>query len=319
MVAGIGNDTTNIKVQKGATVVFKCSRSGCGVTWLGPDINNTIQNYVVYFSNNKKNPKLNQAKYSFKENKGGYELVIKNFQKGNIGFYICRLNNDGHFYETKYNVSIEDKENETTESYTAQSFGNMSSFPMIVKTTNFQFPINQQGNKEQNLVILLVMIPVVLLGGSITIVGVLKRVKGTSIEQHNTVENQMYQNSNVPPNGRSSETEIPFPDRTNPDADLGVSVDIGATSNYRNTDESTAVKFFECTSGLHYAEVLIKPVESQQIKIHGIENRTIYTGIDHSLKRGTGQSNHSENESEDDFIVIQNLDDNSQNYENTCL
>ncbi|VDI76220.1 Hypothetical predicted protein [Mytilus galloprovincialis] len=212
-IAGIGNDTTNIKVQKGATAVFKCSRSGSGVTWLGPDINNTIQNYVVYFSNNKKNPKLNQAKYSFKENKGGYELVIKNFQKGNIGFYICRLNNDGHFYETKYNVSIE-------------------------------VPINQQGNKEQNLVILLLMIPVVLLGGSITIVGVLKRVKGTSIEQHNTAENQMYQNSNVPPNGRSSETEIPFPDRTNPDADLGVSVETGATSNYRNNDESTAVKLF---------------------------------------------------------------------------
>lgn len=50
----------------------------------------------------------------------------------------------------------------------------MNSFYVVV-------PIKQQGNKEQNLVILLVMIPVVLLGGSITIVGVLARVKGTSI------------------------------------------------------------------------------------------------------------------------------------------
>lgn len=108
-IAGIGNDTINMKVQKGATAVFICSSSGAGVTWLGPDINILIQNYIVYFSNNKKNPKLNQAKYSFKEIKGGYEMVIHNFQKGNIGFYICRLYNDGHFYETKYNVSIEGK------------------------------------------------------------------------------------------------------------------------------------------------------------------------------------------------------------------
>lgn len=50
----------------------------------------------------------------------------------------------------------------------------MNSFYVVV-------PIKQQGNKEQNLVILLVMIPVVLLGGSITIVGVLTREKGTSI------------------------------------------------------------------------------------------------------------------------------------------
>lgn len=55
------------------------------------------------------------------------------------------------------------------------------------------------------------------------------------------------------------------------------------------------------------------------MKIHGIEDRTIYIGIDHSLKRGAGQSDHSDNDSADDFIYIQNLDVNSCNYENTCL
>ncbi|XP_052079923.1 uncharacterized protein LOC127718062 [Mytilus californianus] len=344
MVSGIGNDTINVKVQKCATAVFKCSSSGAGVTWLGPDINNDVQNNLVYFADKKRNPKLNQGKYVFHENKGGYELIITNFQKGDIGFYFCRFNNDGLFYETKYNVYLEDRAKETTTTNcTAQSLGITTSFPMIIKTTNFQFPKNQQGNNEQTLVILLVMIPVVLFGGCITIVG-LAKVKGTSIdemlrsflftcrrvtkrhasneeinEQDNTVENQMYQNSNVQPNGNSSETEIPFPDRTVHDADLDVSDDTGATSNYRNTTESTAVKLYECTPGLHYAEVSIKQVGSQQIKIHGIENRTIYTGIDHSLNRVVVQSDYSDNDSEDDFIFIQNLDVNSRNYENTCL
>ncbi|VDI12873.1 Hypothetical predicted protein, partial [Mytilus galloprovincialis] len=75
----------------------------------------------------------------------------------------------------------------------------------------------------------------------------------------------------------------------------------------------------QCTAGLHYAEVSIKPVTSQQIIIHGIENRTIYTGIDHSLNIGVVHSDHSDNDSADDFIYIQNLDVNSRNYENTCL
>ncbi|XP_052079922.1 uncharacterized protein LOC127718056 [Mytilus californianus] len=148
-------------------------------------------------------------------------------------------------------------------------------------------------------------------------------------EEDNTVENQLYQNSNVPPNENSTEPEMPFHDRTvqeyiEPiiyvnDADLGVCEYRSATSNERNTNESSAVKLHECTPGLHYAEVLIKPVDSLQTKIHGIENRTIYTGIDHSLKRGVVQSDHSDSDSEDDFIFIQNLDVNSRNYENTCL
>lgn len=33
-------------------------------------------------------------------------------------------------------------------------------------------------------------------------------------------------------------------------SDVGVSVDTGATSNYRNTDESTAVKLFVSSIGL---------------------------------------------------------------------
>ncbi|VDI52794.1 Hypothetical predicted protein [Mytilus galloprovincialis] len=205
----------------------------------------------------------------------------------------------------------------TTTSTTAQRLENTPSFPMIVKTTNFQFTKNQQKNNEQRLVILLVMIPVVLLGGCITIVGVLARVKETSIEQDNTVENQLYQNSHVPQNGNSSEPDIPFTDRPVHGADLGS--ETGATSNYRNTDESTAVKLYECTPGLHYAEVLIKPVESLKNKIHGIENKTIYSGIDHSISRCERRADHSDNEREDDSIYIQNLDIDMRNYENTCL
>ncbi|VDI12872.1 Hypothetical predicted protein, partial [Mytilus galloprovincialis] len=75
---------------------------------------------------------------------------------------------------------------------------------------------------------------------------------------------------------------------------IGVSEDTGAASNYINTCESTAVRLHQCTAGLHYAEVSIKPVTSQQIIIHGIENRTIYTGIDHSLNIGVVHSDHSD-------------------------
>ncbi|CAC5401776.1 unnamed protein product [Mytilus coruscus] len=209
-ITGIGNDTIKMKVQKGKTVVLQCS-SGDESSWLGPDVINSGQKNLLYFTKNQQNPKLNQIKYMLKEYKGRYDLIIVNFLKENTGCYICRFRNNETFLETRYNVSL-----------TVQK--------------------NQQGNNEQTLVILLVMIPIVLLGGSITIVGVLARVKGTSIEQDNTVENQLYQNSNVPPNENSSEPEIPFPDRPVHDADLGVSEDTGATSIYRNTNESTAVK-----------------------------------------------------------------------------
>ncbi|CAG2197457.1 unnamed protein product [Mytilus edulis] len=66
-------------------------------------------------------------------------------------------------------------------------------------TTSLTVPKGKQGNKEQNYVLLLILIPVVLIGGSFIIVGLLARVKGITIEQDNTVENQLYQNSNVPP------------------------------------------------------------------------------------------------------------------------
>lgn len=38
--------------------------------------------------------------------------------------------------------------------------------------------------------------------------------------------------------------------------DLGVSVDTGATNNYRNTDESTAVKLFVSSIGMSVTIVI---------------------------------------------------------------
>ncbi|XP_071149913.1 uncharacterized protein [Mytilus edulis] len=337
IVSGIGNKTIKMSVQKGDSVVLKCSNYEGVMSWLGPDVNNVGQRGKLFFSNNHKNPKLNLTEYSLQENEGSYDLIIANFLEKNAGSYICSFTKDGSFRETKYHVSLLDKEkgNETTTiSYTDQTDWNISSITMPLQTTNCQFPKSKQGNRAQNSVMLLVLIPLVLIAGSFTIIGILAKVKRITIgemlsffllscrrdterntatdditEQDNTVENQLYQNSNVSPNENLSE----------PDADLGVSEDTGAASNYINTCESTAVRLHQCTAGLHYAEVLIKPVTSQQIIIHGIENRTIYTGIDHSLNRGVVHSDHSDNDSADDFIYIQNLDVNSRNYENTCL
>lgn len=42
-------------------------------------------------------------------------------------------------------------------------------------------PKSKQGNKEHNSVLLFILIPVVLIGGSLTIVGLLARVKGITI------------------------------------------------------------------------------------------------------------------------------------------
>ncbi|CAC5359462.1 unnamed protein product [Mytilus coruscus] len=188
MISGIGNETIKVKVQKGRTIVLKCSISEGEATWLGPDVNNAGQGNVIYFLNNDKNPNLNLTKYSLQENAGGYDLIIVNFQEENTGCYFCRFSNDGLFHEMRYNVSL-------------------------------LVPKSKQGNKEQSSIILLVLLPVVLIGGSFTIIGLLARVKGITI-------------------------------------DLDVSVDTGATSNYRNTDESTAVKLYVISIVLSVAIVI---------------------------------------------------------------
>ncbi|XP_063411433.1 uncharacterized protein LOC134694360 [Mytilus trossulus] len=182
MVSGIGNDTIKMKVQKGETVVLKCSTSEGEPSWLGPDVINSGEKELAYFLKDKHNPTLNQTKYSLAENEGSYDLLIGNFLKANTGCYKCRFENDGLFNETRYYVSLLDKEYETTtRTFTAGSFRKTSSITKIAKTTNFQIPNDLEGNNEHTLIILLVMIPIVLLGGSITIVVVLARVKGTSI------------------------------------------------------------------------------------------------------------------------------------------
>lgn len=95
-----------VKVEKGETVVLKCSISKGEATWLGPRINNAEQTVEVYFLNNDKNPKLMQTKFSLKTNEGGYDMIIVHFQEENTGCYICRVSGDGLFHETRYDVSL---------------------------------------------------------------------------------------------------------------------------------------------------------------------------------------------------------------------
>ncbi|CAC5367992.1 unnamed protein product [Mytilus coruscus] len=117
MVSGIENETIKVKVQKGQTVVLKCSISEEGATWLGPDVTNAEQGMLVYFVNNIKNPELNQTKFSLQENEGGYGLIIFNFLEENAGFYICRFWKDGTFHEMRFNVSLVDMLPRTTFVY----------------------------------------------------------------------------------------------------------------------------------------------------------------------------------------------------------
>ncbi|XP_052079927.1 uncharacterized protein LOC127718068 [Mytilus californianus] len=117
MVPGILNDIVPVSVQKGEKVVLKCCGSEDEWTWLGPDTNNISQIHVVYFSNNLKNPKLNQSKYLVEKNDRNYDLIILNFQNENTGVYVCRFLNNGAFHETKFNVSLKDTSPSSTIIY----------------------------------------------------------------------------------------------------------------------------------------------------------------------------------------------------------
>lgn len=106
LIAGIGNETIKMNVQKGESVVLKCSNYEGVMSWLGPDVNNVGQRVKIYFSKSHKNPKLNLTEYSLQETKGSYDLIIANFLEKNAGSYICSFTKDGSFRETKYHVSL---------------------------------------------------------------------------------------------------------------------------------------------------------------------------------------------------------------------
>ncbi|CAC5420528.1 unnamed protein product [Mytilus coruscus] len=114
------NDIVPVRVQKGEKVILKCCGSGNARTWLGPDVNNETKETVLYFSNNLKNPKLNQSNYFVQKNDRNYDLIIFNFQNENTGFYVCRFSNNGGFHETKFNVSLIDMSSSSTTMYSKE-------------------------------------------------------------------------------------------------------------------------------------------------------------------------------------------------------
>lgn len=106
----MSNKTLTVRVQKGERVDLKCCCHGTKQTWIGPSQNKTENSIKpLYFSNNKRNPKINLSKYDVQEHEGGYDLIISNFQQEDTGTYICRYDILELYHETKYDVFLVSK------------------------------------------------------------------------------------------------------------------------------------------------------------------------------------------------------------------
>lgn len=107
LITGMSNKTVTMRVQKGERVDLKCCCHGTKWLWIGPS-QNKKDNFIkqLYFSNNKRNPKINLSKYVVQEDEGGYDLIISNFQQEDTGTYICRYEISNLYHETKYDVSL---------------------------------------------------------------------------------------------------------------------------------------------------------------------------------------------------------------------
>ncbi|XP_071149005.1 uncharacterized protein [Mytilus edulis] len=255
IVSGVLNDIVPIMAHRGEKVVLRCSSSGTEKSWFGPDLNDSAhESTLMYFSNHLKNPKLNLFNYFVQANEGNYDLTIFSFQKGDIGLYRCKFLNNRTFDETKYNVSLLDDVVETSKDYEdRKNLENTPGIQVNVKETSSQ--LSPRLSKPDS-TLTITFIVVFLLVISLKIIGVAAQRKWGYLGKR--------MNSLVVSFRKDAER-------------ITLADDI--TEQPGLIDEPV-----EPTDGLHYLEVLMEPRTPTQARIRGIENRIMYSEIDHSLK-----------------------------------